>query len=205
VSNVAVVTGANRGIGREVADTLAGRGWTVVRGARNPGDGETRLDVTDQASVDAAFSGLDRVDVLVNNAGILEYDFEPDTLARLLAVNTVGALRVARAAIPLMRRGGRIVNVSSGAGTLSDPRAYAPPYSISKAALNALTIQLAFEVEDRGILVKAVCPGWVQTDMGGSAADRPVEDGAASVLWGVDLPDNGPTGGFFRDGQRLPW
>jgi NAD(P)-dependent dehydrogenase (short-subunit alcohol dehydrogenase family) len=103
-----------------------------------------------------------------------------------------------------MRGGGRIVNVSSGAGSLTGMSPGTPAYGVSKAALNAFTIKLAGELRARGILVNAVCPGWVATDMGG-VGGRPVEQGAASVLWAVDLPDDGPTGGFFRDGRAIDW
>jgi NAD(P)-dependent dehydrogenase (short-subunit alcohol dehydrogenase family) len=109
--------------------------------------------------------------------------------------------------IPLMREQGwgRIVNVSSGAGSLADMSTYEPPYSVSKAALNAITRVLAGELQGTGILVNSVCPGWVRTDMGGAIAPRSVEEGAASVMWAVRLPDDGPTGGFFRDGEPVPW
>ncbi len=106
-----------------------------------------------------------------------------------------------------MRRstgGRRVVNVSSGAGSLASMGGGTPAYSVSKAALNALTRMLAAELRRDGILVNAVCPGWVATDMGG-AGGRPVQEGAASVLWAVDLPDDGPSGGFYRDGKPLPW
>jgi NAD(P)-dependent dehydrogenase (short-subunit alcohol dehydrogenase family) len=217
---VALVTGANRGIGRAVARGLAARGFATVLTARDeaaaqeaaadmPGEVlPRRLDVTDAASVDAVAAGLDRLDVLVNNAGVL-YDTwqrpstaDLDVVREALEVNLIGAWRVAQAAVPLMGAGGRIVNVSSGAGMLHGMDAGTPAYGVSKAALNALTLKLAAELRDRGILVNAVCPGWVATDMGG-AGGRPVEEGAASVLWAVDLPDDGPTGGFFRDGQPL--
>jgi NAD(P)-dependent dehydrogenase (short-subunit alcohol dehydrogenase family) len=110
------------------------------------------------------------------------------------------------ALLPLLRRGQhrRIVNVSSESGSLASMGGGTPAYSVTKAALNALTRILAAELRPDGILVNAVCPGWVATDMGGPGG-RPVADGAASVLWAVDLPDDGPTGGFFRDGQPLPW
>ena len=109
--------------------------------------------------------------------------------------------------IPLMQknRWGRIVNVSSGSGALHSMGSETPAYGVTKAALNALTIKLAKAVAGDGILVNAVCPGWVRTDMGGAAAPRSVEQGAASVLWAVKLPDDGPTGGFFRDGKGVEW
>lgn len=111
-----------------------------------------------------------------------------------------------QAFVPLLRRSqhARIVNVSSGAGSIARLSDSTPAYSVSKAALNAFTRTLAAELKSAGILVNAVCPGWVATDMGGSGR-RPVQDGAASVVWAVMLPDDGPTGGFFRDGQPLPW
>jgi NAD(P)-dependent dehydrogenase (short-subunit alcohol dehydrogenase family) len=123
-----------------------------------------------------------------------------------LDTNLLGAWRTVQACLPLLRESahGRIVNVSSGAGSLTDMRGGAPAYRVSKAALNALTRILATELREDGILVNSVCPGWVATDMGGPGG-RPVEEGAASVLWAVLLPDDGPTGGFFRDGRRVDW
>jgi NAD(P)-dependent dehydrogenase (short-subunit alcohol dehydrogenase family) len=123
-----------------------------------------------------------------------------------LDTNLLGAWRTVQACLPLLRESphGRIVNVSSGAGSLADMGGGAPAYRVSKAALNALTRILATELREDGILVNSVCPGWVATDMGGPGG-RPVEEGAASVLWAVLLPDDGPTGGFFRDGRRVDW
>ncbi len=226
---VAVVTGANRGIGREVVRQLRERGFTVVLGARDRARGEeaardlggdgivaAELDVASDASVRALADRLRdryrRVDVLVNNAGI-HYDtwqHAADADLRVareaLEVNVLGAWRCAAALAPLMDRGGRIVNVSSGAGSFGETGGGggAPAYSVSKAALDMLTVKLAADLRGRGILVNATCPGWVATDMGG-AGGRPVAQGAASVVWAVDLPDDGPTGGFFRDGRRIPW
>ncbi len=226
---VAVVTGANRGIGREVVRQLRERGFTVVLGARDRARGEeaardlggdgivaAELDVASDASVRALADRLRdryrRVDVLVNNAGI-HYDtwqHAADADLRVareaLEVNVLGAWRCAAALAPLMDRGGRIVNVSSGAGSFGETGGSggAPAYSVSKAALDMLTVKLAADLRGRGILVNATCPGWVATDMGG-AGGRPVAQGAASVVWAVDLPDDGPTGGFFRDGRRIPW
>ncbi len=169
-----------------------------------------RLDVSDADSITAVAEGLDRLDVLVNNAGVLYDTWQRPSTADLesvrlaLDVNLLGAWRTCEAFLPLMGAGGRIVNVSSGAGALTGMGAGTPAYGVSKAALNAFTIKLAADVRDRGVLVNAVCPGWVATDMGG-AGGRPVEQGAASVLWAVDLTDDGPTGGFFRDGRRIDW
>jgi NAD(P)-dependent dehydrogenase (short-subunit alcohol dehydrogenase family) len=150
--------------------------------------------------------------VLINNAAI-NYDtwqsgVEADlgVVREALETNLLGAWRTAQACLPLLRRSphGRLVNVSSGAGSLADMGAGTPAYSVSKAALNAMTRILAAELSEDGVLVNSVCPGWVATDMGGSGG-RPVEDGAASVMWAVLLGDDGPTGGFFRDGKPVDW
>lgn len=221
---VALVSGANRGIGLEVCRQLAQRGYEVLLGARDPakgaraarrrGDGITAvaLDVADAESVRAAAAGLDRLDVLVNNAAILYdtwqrgLDADLDQVREAFETNLLGAWRVTQAVLPLLRASpaARIVNVSSGAGALHDMGAGTPAYRTSKAALNALTRILAAELRGDRILVNAICPGWVATDMGGSGG-RPVADGAMSIIWGADIPDGGPTGGFFRDGERLDW
>ncbi|RZU75773.1 short-subunit dehydrogenase [Micromonospora kangleipakensis] len=227
---VAVVTGANRGIGREVAARLAADGHRTVLGVRDVDRGRAaargmtgdvtvaELDVADPGSV-TRFAGWlrqhhGRVDVLVNNAAVT-YDTWQDPLSAdldlvrdTLDVNALGAWRVAQALAPLMRHrspGRRIVNVSSESGSLTGMGAAAPAYAMSKAALNALTRLLAAQLAGDGVLVNSVCPGWVATDMGGPAAPRTVAEGAASVLWAVRIPDDGPTGGFFRDGRPLPW
>ena len=227
----ALVTGGNRGIGAEVARQLHGRGCTVIVGSRDPGKGEqvaarldpagrtayaVRLDVTDPASISAAAEVIgdrhQRLDVLVNNAAI-HYDTwqqaagaDLGVVQEALDTNLLGAWRVVLAVLPLLRRSPhpRIVNVSSESGSISEMTGGTPAYSVSKAALNALTRLLAGELRDAGILVNTVCPGWTATDMGGGGG-RPVADGAASVTWAALLPDNGPTGGFYRDGQPLPW
>ena len=227
---LAIVTGANRGIGLEVVRQLADVGYTVVLGSRDLGKGEAaakklkagdrvmarRLDVTDQSDIDRlrdeiaeAFGSLD---VLVNNAAI-HYDTWEDavdadmkTVHEALETNLFGAWRMCQAFVPLLRRSrhGRIVNVSSEAGSLASMGAGAPAYAVSKAALNALTRILAAELRRDRILVNSVCPGWVATDMGGPGG-RPVREGAASIVWAVELGDGGPTGGFFRDGRTVPW
>jgi len=228
---VAVVTGANRGIGREVARALAASGHRVVLGSRDAARGEAAaaelggasagvmacgLDVADDGSVQAAAAwvrdSLGRCDALVNNAAI-DYDTDArattadlDRVHRAMETNLFGAWRTALALLPLLRQSPRprIVNVSSGSGSLADMSAGTPAYSVSKAALNALTRILAAELRSERVLVNAVCPGWVATDMGG-AGGRPVADGAASVTWAVLLGDDGPTGGFFRDGRPVAW
>jgi NAD(P)-dependent dehydrogenase (short-subunit alcohol dehydrogenase family) len=224
-SPVALVTGANRGIGLEVCRQLARLGFTVLLGARDAARGARAsrqlgggpissivLDVADDESVRAAAAGIERLDVLVNNAAILYdtwqrgIDADLDQVHEALETNLLGAWRVTQAVLPLLRESpaGRIVNVSSGAGALHDMGGGTPAYRTSKAALNALTRILAAELRGDGILVNAVCPGWVATDMGG-AGGRPVADGAAGVVWAATLPEDGPTSGFFRDGRPIAW
>ena len=212
----ALVTGANRGLGLEVARQLARRGHTVLAGARDPDAVPddlrgVRLDVTDEASIAAVRSTLSSLDVLVNSAAI-HYDTWQRVLTADLGVvrealetNTLGPWRVAMAVADLLRASphGRLVNVSSGAGALTGMRDGHPAYSVSKAALSALTLMLADALAPR-VLVNAVCPGWVATDMGGPGG-RPVAEGAAGIVWAATLPDDGPTGGFFRDGRPIAW
>ena len=228
---IAVVTGANRGIGREVARQLAGAGDTVILTARDRARAQAtareladggvtisahQLDVTDASSAAALSEFLGerfgRLDVLVNNAAIHYDTFQQAISADLSVVrealdtNLLGAWQTTQALLPLIRKSehGRIVNVSSEAGSLTGMVGGTPAYRTSKAALNALTRMLSAELRGERILVNAVCPGWVATDMGGSGG-RPVGDGAASVIWAIDLRDGAPTGGFYRDGHPLPW
>jgi NAD(P)-dependent dehydrogenase (short-subunit alcohol dehydrogenase family) len=227
---VAVVTGANRGIGLDVCRQLAEREMTVVLTSRDRGRGETaarsltargldvrpqQLDVADNVSVQRfahwARAQLSHVDVLVNNAAI-DYDSgqraataDIERIERAWQTNTLGAWRVTQALLPLLRASShaRIVNVSSEAGSVSEMGAGTPGYRVTKAALNALTRIFASELHRERILVNAVCPGWTATDMGGGG--RPIAEGASGVVWAALLDDCGPTGGFFRDGQALPW
>jgi NAD(P)-dependent dehydrogenase (short-subunit alcohol dehydrogenase family) len=223
---VAVVTGGNRGIGYEVCRQLDALGYEVVLGSRDLAAGEKaaaelgvvacQLDVVSDESVSAAAGFVrerfGRCDALVNNAAIhydtwqRASDADLDVVHEAMETNLFGAWRCALDLLPLLRASdhGRIVNVSSGAGQLSSRGAGTPAYQVSKAALNAFTRTLAAELRRDGVLVNAICPGWVATDMGGPGG-RPVADGAASVVWGVTLPDDGPTGGFFRDGRALDW
>jgi NAD(P)-dependent dehydrogenase (short-subunit alcohol dehydrogenase family) len=220
---VALVTGGARGLGVEVCRQLAAAGLTVWLTARSLDraaevaeglDGDVRagrLDIDDPDSVIALATHVDRLDVLVNNAAI---DYDTDARAvtadlarvqRALDTNLFGAWRMAQAFAPHLRASGhgRIVNVSSGAGQISDMGGGLPAYHLSKLALNGLTRMLAAELRGDDVLVNAVCPGWTDTDMG--AGGRPVADGARSVTWACLLDDDGPTGGFFRDGEPLPW
>ncbi len=227
---VALVTGANRGIGFEVCRQLAQLGWMVILGARDEEKGlkaadrlirerltviPYQLDVTDLDSIDRArkrvVDEIGRLDVIINNARIHYDDWQRVIDADLTQVreafetNTLGAWHMTRAFLPLLRESKhpRIVNVSSGAGSLVSMGARTPAYAMSKVALNALTRMYAAELQPNRILVNAVCPGWVATERG--AGGRPVDKGAASIVWAATLDDNGPTGGFFRDGRAIPW
>jgi NAD(P)-dependent dehydrogenase (short-subunit alcohol dehydrogenase family) len=219
---VALVSGASRGIGAEIARELAAdHGFVVFAGARNPDDVDRidgiepiRLDVTDQGTIDAArdqiAAGPGRLDALVNNAGVYgdptgAADYDLEGAHEVLEVNTFGPWRLIESFLPLMRSSSqpRIVNVSSGGGQLSDMNGGRAAYRVSKAALNALTRTLASD--ERWVKVNTMCPGWVRTDMGGSAATRSVEEGADTAVWLATLPDDGPTGGFFRDRKPIPW
>ncbi|GAA2428658.1 SDR family oxidoreductase [Actinomadura vinacea] len=224
---IALVTGANRGLGREVSRRLADQGHTVLVSARSAEAAEEtarelgraavplRLDVTgDDLDEVAATIGerYGRLDVLVNNAAIT-YDTwqraveaDLDVVREAAETNFYGPWRLIQAVLPLLRRSEhpRIVNVSSEAASLTNMGGGTPAYNASKVGLNALTRMLAAELRGDGVLVNAVCPGWVATDMGGPGG-RPVADGAAGIVWAATLPDDGPTGGFLRDGRPLPW
>jgi len=217
-------------LGRETARQLAALGYHVFLGARDLEAGRTiareiggsveavELDVTSDehsAQLKSLVERRGRLDALVNNAGItgnasyrssvLELDL--GDLARVLDVNVTGAIRVSSAVVPLMRerRRGCIVNVSSGMGQLSDMGKGAPAYRLSKTALNAFTRVLSQELADTGILVNAVCPGWVRTDLGGPNASLAVDEGARGIVWAATLGADGPTGGFFRHGKAIAW
>ena len=208
---------------------MAVQGTTVLLTARSLqkaqaavaelGDGNlvpAQLDVTDPSSiaslVERVVGEFGRLDMLINNAAIL-YDTwqkasnaDLDTVKEAFETNVYGPWRLCQAFLPLLRKSAhpRIVNVSSGAGALHSMGSGTPAYSMSKAALNVLTLMLADELRRDRILVNAVCPGWVATDMGGPGG-RPVEQGARGIVWAATLPDDGPTGGFFRDQKRVEW
>jgi NAD(P)-dependent dehydrogenase (short-subunit alcohol dehydrogenase family) len=229
---VALVTGANRGMGLETCRQLLARGLRVALTARDRSAGEralrelgesekraiaVRMDVTDTKSIAAARRAIeDRlgpVDVVVNNAAILLHESSDvlaipiDAYRETFAANLFGAIDVCREFVPAMadRGYGRVVNVSSGAGQLAAMSTYAPAYSMSKAALNAFTKILAATYRDRDLLINVVDPGWVRTDMGGRSAPRSVEQGADTTVWLATLPKDGPSGGFFHDRRRIEW
>jgi NAD(P)-dependent dehydrogenase (short-subunit alcohol dehydrogenase family) len=219
----ALVTGGNRGIGLEVVRQLGELGMDVSLGARDLQAGEEaaaslgigsvtpiRIDVADPASVAAARDELapDGVDVLVNNAGINpRQGVTPEDVEAAWQVNALGSWRVTQAFLPPMReRGwGRIVNVSTELATNAHEGRAGGIYPVTKIVVNAMTRALAEELAGTGILVNAVSPGWCRSDMGGESAPRSAAQGAASIVWGATLPDDGPSGGFFQDGEPLPW
>jgi NAD(P)-dependent dehydrogenase (short-subunit alcohol dehydrogenase family) len=234
---VALVTGSNRGIGFEIAKQLAMKKIEVILTSRDSAKGEgavrkiaregakkvvaMKLDVSNQVSIDNLSDEVQktfgRLDILVNNAAILidkdnvvASNADLETVKATLETNLIGAWRMCKAFIPLMKKNGfgRIVNVSSGAGEfeyMATSGGYWPAYSVSKASLNALTVMLASELKGTNILVNAVCPGWVRTDMGGSNATRSVEEGAATPVWLATLPDGGPTGHNYYDKKQINW
>ena len=227
MTRTALVTGANRGIGAQTARGLAEAGLRVVLGVREPssahevlgslsGDGHriVGIDVADPAWVDRAVAEVRDlpVDVLVNNAGVLDegdaLHIEDGVLDREWAVNVRGPWSLIRALVPgMVERGyGRVVNVSSGGGSFGEGSMMAghAAYAVTKAALNALTVVTA-EIVTGDVKVNAVCPGWVRTRMGGDSAPRSVEEAADGIVWLATLAADGPHGGFFRDGEPIPW
>jgi NAD(P)-dependent dehydrogenase (short-subunit alcohol dehydrogenase family) len=195
----------------EVVDRL--REFIDVNEMASDGDVRSaRLDIDDPADIAALAARTPRLDVLVNNAAI-DYDTDAraltadlDRVRRDLDTNLFGAWRMAQAFAPHLRASGhgRLVNVSSGAGSITEMTSgRTPAYSTSKLALNGLTRMLAAELREDGVLVNSVCPGWTATDMGGGG--RPVSEGARGITWACLLDDDGPTGGFFRDGREIAW
>lgn len=219
----ALVTGANRGIGLQVVRLLSELGVDVFLGSRDPQKGAAAagslrrtgitpvvLDVADRTSVLAARDALPPtgVDIVVNNAAINPRgDVTPEEVALAWQVNALGSWRVTQAFLaPMRERGwGRIVNVTTELAKEAHQGRGGGVYPVTKVALNAMTRALAEDLEGTGVLVNACSPGWCRSDMGGDGAPRSAEQGAASIVWGVTLPDDGPSGGFFQDGEPLPW
>jgi NAD(P)-dependent dehydrogenase (short-subunit alcohol dehydrogenase family) len=227
----ALITGANKGIGHEVARQLATKGFHVFVGARNANAGRKAADQIGKAGGSATFLEIDvadndsvikavrefsnfenHLDVLVNNAGIVADGDEAilkisdDLLRQTLETNTLGALRVTRAFAPLLRKSKapRVINVSSGSGQLTGGAdGWAPAYSISKSALNGVTVQLAAALPK--FAINSVCPGWVRTEMGGENANRSVEEGADTIVWLAAEAPHDLTGKFLRDRKEIAW
>lgn len=219
-----LITGAYRGLGYEAARLLSERGWKVIVSARRENEGSAaaaklkhasflELDINDDSSVARAAKQVPALDVLINNAAIIaERDqdvltISPEIMARTIETNALGALRVSQAFLPqlLKSSAGRIVNVSSGAGQLSDMGTWSPAYSASKTTLNAITTLFAAALKEKGIAVNSVCPGWCRTEMGGAGAPRSVEQGADGIVWlAADAPQS-KTGLFWRDREVIPW
>ncbi len=224
-----LVTGGNRGIGLAIVRKLSTGGHAVLLGSRNLGAGESaaehlrqdgldvtplQVDFSDSSSIDAAANEIEKagrsVDVLVNNAGVLHekplLELTNNEIAESIAIHLNGPIRLVRSLVPNMaaRGYGRIVNVSSGWGSFAEGMGGPGAYGITKAAMNALTLRLAQELPP-SIKVNAMCPGWVRTRMGGEAATRTPEEAATTAVWLATLPNDGPTGGFFRDMKPIEW
>jgi NAD(P)-dependent dehydrogenase (short-subunit alcohol dehydrogenase family) len=224
-----LVTGANRGIGYEVCKELGELGFQVFLSARNNEKGKEaveklkasnikvdfiQMNVADEVSIKNASSAFGKLslnlDVLINNAGLLEDSNEitrmpTKELQDTLTTNSVGAFVVIREFLQYMKSGSRIINVSSGAGSLTNMSTYAPAYSISKTTLNAITKQFSAALKGKNIAVNSVCPGWVKTDMGGTGAPRSLKKGAETIVWLVTDAPNNKTGLFWRDKKVIGW
>ncbi len=226
-----VVTGGNRGLGFETCRQLAQLGHRVVLTSRHEARGQQAaaqlrshgeiiyhpLDVTRADSITALRDDIVRefgtADVLVNNAAIYLDEgrdvlgVEIEVYRLTLDTNLFGPLMLCQAFVPVMveQNFGRVVNVSSGSGQIRSMDSDTPSYRLSKLALNGLTLMIADSVKRYNVLVNAVDPGWVRTDMGGAAAPRSVTQGAETIVWLATLPNNGPHGGLFRDRKRIDW
>jgi NAD(P)-dependent dehydrogenase (short-subunit alcohol dehydrogenase family) len=220
---LALITGAQQGLGLETAKHLSALGHEVVLTGRTAekleavASGMTGarwmvMDVSDDASVTAAFQGLTHLDMLINCAGRLfgrwsdGMEVPAARIAEAIDNNALSAWRTMQLALPMMAAAGygRVVNVSSGMGELASMGPSSVAYRLSKAALNAMTL-VGAKAAAPGVKVNAVCPGWVRTEMGGSNATRSLDEGAAGIVWAATLPEDGPNGGFFRDGKRIDW
>jgi NAD(P)-dependent dehydrogenase (short-subunit alcohol dehydrogenase family) len=230
-TRVALVTGANKGIGYEIARQLGEKGYHVLVGARKAEAGKqavaslqksgasaefVEIDVSDGVSIQRAAKAVaaqfDHLDALVNNAAIMEdkdniAEVSDELLLRTLKTNTFGPLLVTQAFLPLLTKSpaATVVNMSSGLGQLSDMADTYPAYSVSKTSLNAVTRQFAAALRDKGVAVNSVCPGWVKTDMGGANAPRTVQQGADTVTWLATEAPRDLTGQFLRDRKVIPW
>ena len=228
---IAVVTGANRGIGLEICRQLAAKKFKVIMTSRDQTKGKAALEKIAKGNPDVEFFPLEvsslpdiqalkkhlqekygHIDVLINNAGVFLdsagesiLKVNPELILKTFQTNVFGPLFLSRELAPLMKKGGRIINLSSGMGQLSDMGAGYPAYRLSKTSLNAVTRILAAELGPQKISVNSMCPGWVKTDMGGPQAERPVEQGADTAVWLAEDADAELTGKFFRDRKEIPW
>ncbi|HUR44959.1 MAG TPA: SDR family NAD(P)-dependent oxidoreductase [Candidatus Saccharimonadales bacterium] len=232
MAKTVLITGGNRGIGLETARQLAGKGFQAFIGTRDPAAGQKAaaglkkagaevtalpLDAADSASIKSAADALARqveqLDVLINNAGIYPdegyniLNIAREQLVTTFQTNTFGPLAVVQAFLPLLRKAkhARIINLSSGLGQLDGMSSGIPSYSLSKLAVNGVTILLASALKSDGIAVNSMCPGWVRTDMGGASAPRSVEQGADTAVWLASEASAELTGKFFRDRKEIPW
>lgn len=229
---IALVTGANRGLGLEICRQLAKNDFRVIQTARDPQKGQKaakklekegldiifhELDVTDPSSIDTIYNFVEtefeRLDILVNNAGIfldeeeLAVKVAPGLIRKTMETNFYGPLMLSQKFIPLMERNnfGRIINISSGWASLTNMRGGYPAYRVSKVALNALTRMLSYELIDTNIIVNSMNPGWLKTDMGGPDAERSVQKGAETVTWLALQPNGSPSGKFYIDQREIDW
>jgi NAD(P)-dependent dehydrogenase (short-subunit alcohol dehydrogenase family) len=227
----ALITGSNRGIGFETARQLGKKGFYIFLTARKESEGLKALNKLKQENISGEFIQLDissmesvlaaagkvrkkisRLDVLINNAAILLKE-DDDLLSvdlkivsQTIDTNVLGVLRMTQQFTPLLSKGSRVINLSSGGGSMTDHvGGWSPVYCISKSAVNALTRHLAYYMEEKNVVVNAVCPGWVRTDMGGRSATRSVEKGAETIVWLAAEAPLSLTGKFFRDKKEIPW
>lgn len=228
---VALITGANRGMGLATSKKLAELGFKVIMLGRN----ESELKKEVQSLVDKHYlaeafmcdvgsdndinrlinylsTKYESIDVLINNAGIYVeegdiFSADEKVMRKTFETNTIGPFNLMKGIIPMMLKQGhgRVVNVSSGLGSFEGASGNCASYCVSKVSLNMLTNLFAAETQGSDVKVNAICPGWVKTDMGGANATRTIEEGIYGIIWAATLDDNGPNGGFFRDGKAIAW
>jgi len=229
---IAIVTGANRGIGFETCRQLSQLGFLTILTSRDENKGKAAVESLSQEGGDLIYHQLDvadfgsitklvsyvkenfkRCDILVNNAGVFldrgksVLDVPLEVLQQTLEINFIGALNMCRALVPFMRNNqyGRVVNVSSGMGSIESMGGYSAAYKLSKLVMNGMTRIMADEIKDTNIKINTMAPGWVRSDMGGLSAPRSLAQGADTIIWLATLADDGPTGGFFEDRKTIPW
>lgn len=223
---IAVVTGANRGMGKAVSEKLSSLNYHVIMIGRHEkeineaahslsaeafvADVENEKDILELTNHITTKYG--HLDVLINNAGVYIqenniFTGKDSDMKKTFEINTMGPYRLMKGLIPLMQKNGygRVVNVSSGLGSFEGFSVTCPAYSVSKVALNMLTKLFSSSVDGKKVKVNSICPGWVKTDMGGPNASRSIEEGISGMIWAATLPEDGPNGGFFRDGKPIEW